>query len=252
MQYQYTCQGCGNPRFVEVDEEGFKFYQELGISPKLTCPACMAHRDAPRQQRQEPQKVVDPVQRIIDRWVPPEYQDSDESLFPQSAWGASKFWIPGKKGILYYGPTQRCKSRMAYRILMKAIRLGLGGEAYDCRTFRAKVEESISAQKLWEWYRQLEKVPVLLFDDLGKFAGEGKRIEEEVFNVVKLRCEQQRGMIITTNDTPASLSKKFSDGIGGPLIARLCSFCAAVSVYTPEEEAALTQTPDLLQSASDL
>lgn len=231
-------------RFVDIDEEGLKFYQEMGISPKIHCPDCS--HDASRKPA--PAKEVNPLQRLIDQWIPAEYQNSDEGQFPASVWADAKFWIPGRSGMLLYGPTRTCKSRMAYALVKKCINFGIKAEAYDCRTFRAKVEESMHAGTLWGWYRELQTLPCLLIDDLGKFNAASKRIEEEVFNVVKLRCEAKKGIIITMNDTPRQLGEKFSEGIGGPLIARLAEFCKPLTTFTDEE----LQSMDSTQAGLDL
>lgn len=248
IQYQYTCRVCGNIRFVDADSEGMKLYEEIGFRPHLVCPPCCAERES--KYVQKPKKVTDPNQEAITKWIPEGYQDNDPAIFPP-AWAKCRMWIPTDKGLLIYGPTRRCKSRMAYEIVRKAIKLNLDVEAYDCRTFRASVEERIQKGTLWEWMRKLEKTSVFLLDDLGKFKGDGKRIEEELFNVVKLRIEAKKSIIVTTNDTPAMLSRRFSDSIAEPLIARLIECCTPVSVFNDGEEA-LTTEPELSMSGPDL
>jgi DNA replication protein DnaC len=123
-------------------------------------------------------------------------------------------------------------------MIMQSIRNGFAVQCYDSRTFRAEFEIRVAAGTLWSWYKELENaVDVLLFDDLGKFKGEGKRVEEEVFSVVKLRTEARRGMIITMNDPPEALAVHFSRGIAAPMIARLIETCTLIDFRTDQEKA---------------
>ena len=229
MEMVYACAVCGIRRTIVIDSVGLNSFNLRRM--KLRCPACQVTGATPK-----PPPPPDPKAKEIARWVPADYRDSDDSQFPVEQWANCKHWIPGQKGLLLFGPTRRCKSRIAYALAIKAIRNGSRVQCYDCRTFRAEVELRIAAGTLWDWYKDLElAIDVLLLDDLGKFKGEGKRIEEELFSVVKLRVESRRPMIITTNDTPTSLAGKFSGSIAEPMVARLMEVCSMVDFRVGDE-----------------
>jgi len=231
IDFVYKCAGCGVRRTIpNVDREGLNSWCLPRV--KILFPACQAVGREP-EVKQQPKP--DPHTVEIERWVPLDYRDPDMSRFP-TQFAQCQHWIPGRRGLLLFGPTRRFKSRIAYWLFMRCVRNKFSVEAYDCRTFRGEVESRISAGTLRDWYKRLEHtIDVLLFDDMGKFKGEGKRIEEELFNVVKLRVEAQRGMIITTNDTPESMAAHFSKGIGQPLVERIVENCAAVDFRTEDE-----------------
>lgn len=229
--YRYICCKCGTPRAVQSTDEGLELVR--GFNLKIACPSCTDRYE--RQFYDQRVQPVDPKLEEVNRWIPVDYQDSDEERFPQQ-FMRCKYWMPGKRGLLLYGPTRRFKSRIAYWIVRRMIMLGTRVEAYDCRTFRAEVERRIHAGTLFDWYDIIKTVPVLLLDDIGKFKGEGKRIEEELFSIVKMRVEARLGIIITTNDTDTELQSRFSKTIGEPLVARLVESCDVVSFFTPEEE----------------
>lgn len=241
MNWQYSCAVCGALRFVEVDPIGIEMFKHI----RLCCPKCSG----------EPSNVVPmkepPPMPNENKWIPTEFQNTDESLLPP-VWGTMRYWLPNDGGIYIYGPTRRCKSRMAYMIIARALARGEVVETYDSRTLRGKVEQCISAGTLWAWYETLKNVDVVLIDDLGKFDGNGRRIEEEVFNLVKLRCEAKKPMIITSNDSPKLLGNRFSEEFRAPLIARLEEQCRVVSVYSDEEQAALTAEADMFTRSADL
>lgn len=241
MEMTYRCVVCGDARTIIVDKIGVNSFNLRMM--KLRCPACQVIGAEPK-----PPPPPDPKEKEIARWVPADYRDSDESQFPVEQFATCKHWIPGPKGLLLYGPTRRCKSRIAYWLAIKSIRNGSKVQCYDCRTFRAAVELRIAAGTLWDWYKELELMTdLLVLDDLGKFRGEGKRIEEELFNTVKLMVEARRAMIITTNDTPLSLGNQFSGSIAEPMIARIIESCRDVDFRHADEKR--TQPIDLTLGA---
>lgn len=229
--HRYICCQCGTPRAVQCTAEGLELVR--GFNLKIACPSCTSRYE--RQFYDQRVQPVDPKLEEVNRWIPVGYQDSDEERFPQQ-FMRCKYWMPGKKGLLLYGPTGRCKSRIAYWIVRRLIMVGTKVMAFDSPTFRSHVERRIMAGTLCEWYDIIKTVPVLLLDDVGKFKGEGKRIEEELFAVVKMRAESKLGMIITTNDTDTELEHRFSSMIGAPLVRRMVEECDVVSFFTPEEE----------------
>lgn len=242
VPHRYICCQCGTPRTVYADADGIELVSQFNL--KIACPSCTESDRAHRNYHAgQPAQPVDPKLAEVARWIPDYYTDSDEEQFPREQFLKSRFWSPGKRGLLLYGPTGRCKSRIAYWLLRRMIMLGTKVEAYDSRTFRAEVERRIMAGTLYDWYDQIKTVPVLLFDDMGKFKGEGKRIEEELFSLVKMRIESRLGMIITTNDTDFELTQRFSKTIGEPLVRRLIESCDTVSFCTKEEEQMVSATP---------
>jgi len=201
---------------------------------KIVCDPC--------SKRFMPQRIAEPpknrVERIIEKWIPLDYRDTNFNRLQKdrpAQYNLTKNWTPGDHGLFLFGPSRRQKSRIAYWLAMTHIKCGKTCMAYDSRTFRGTVEQKIMDGTLWDWYKEAERVAVLLLDDLGKFKGEGKRIEEELFSLIKLRVEAKQSVIITTNDTPAQLSSRFSDSIAGPMIERIRETCQIVSFFTKEE-----------------
>lgn len=238
IQHRFICCTCGNPGVTQADQGGLDMLPSL-LRLKLQCNRCADRHRPIRTQPTDSDKVAAQVLR----WVPPEYRVNNLSQFPHEPFENCRWWTPGKRGLLLYGPSRRCKSRIAYWVAMRQIELHHVTQCYDCRTFRATVEERIRDNTLWKWYEELTTTPVLLFDDLGKFRGENKRIEEELFNVVKLRVESEQGMIVTSNLDPHELARQFSQNIGVPLIERISESCMPVSFYTAEEERERKQMP---------
>lgn len=217
------------------DAEHFEKGLELVESKwKIVCDSC-SKRFAPQRLAEPPKNKLD---RLIEKWIPLDYRDTDFHRLQKdraAQYHKVKNWQPGPHGLFLFGPSRRHKSRIAYWLALTHLKCGKPCMTYDSRTFRGTVEQKIMDGTLWEWYQQVEKVPVLLLDDLGKFKGEGKRIEEELFSLIKLRVEARQSIIITTNDTPAQLSHRFSDSIAGPMLERIKETCDIVSFFTREE-----------------
>lgn len=238
VQHQYTCAACGALRFVDVERTGYEFVKEsCSMEFKIECPTCTERRDQFEAERKR--MILASAQSAesiyIDRWIPPDYQQVIPSRLPMpEMWETLRQWVAKERGALLYGPPRKGKSRIAYAICARHMRNNVRTECYDCRTFRAQVERKIRDQSLWDWYEELQRLPLLMLDDLGKFKGIGKRIEEELFNVVKVRFEYRKPIIITTNLGPIELAKTFSGTIAGPLISRLDEMCDMFPFGPPE------------------
>jgi len=236
VDFRYNCSVCGQERCVKVDKHGLDFYRDSGIMLRIVCPKCDGQlgpstveyfRHKAEQTRGRPETQFD---KRLKTWVPPIYQDSEEERFPQNIWKTHGDWVKGQRGVIFYGPPQCCKSRMAYQMAINQLKLGNEVRCYDPRSFRAMIERNIANKTLWDWYENDAMVPFFLLDDLGKFRGEGRRIEEEVFNFIKLRHEQKLGLVVTSNCDGNELAAMFTPSIGIPIVERLNLICKPVLV----------------------
>jgi DNA replication protein DnaC len=114
------------------------------------------------------------------------------------------------------------------------------------------IERRIKDGTLWKWYEWGALSPFFLLDDLGKFRGEGRRIEEEVYNLVKLRHEARLGMIVTTNCSDNDLVSMFSPAIGIAIVERLREMCKAVQFGRHEGLTQETKTSQVDLHNADL
>ena len=230
IDYTYKCAVCHQQRTVKIDKVGLEFYRDNGGLLRVVCPKCDGKLGPSTIEyfKAKAGPPPDPLQNKIRTWIPLIYQESEVERFPQHIWKTHGHWVDGQKGLLFYGPARTFKSRMAYQIALAQLKLGKPVECYDPRSFRAMIERRIAEKTLWDWYEKGARTPFFLLDDLGKFRGEGKRIEEELFNLIKLRHENKLGMVITSNCTGAELCALFSTNISVPMIERLRELCKPI------------------------
>lgn len=238
MKIRTVCHSCGKQILLEYDEpereEEREHVEEAAqrFSNIAVCDACADHF-GPRVHVHAPKKTK--VEQAVESLIPADYRNSDTSRFPTKQFAMCSEWKPGSRGLYLYGPSRRYKSRIAYWLAKRFIEQGHTAMTFDSRTFRGEVEERIVSGTLWPWYPQVERVDLFLLDDLGKFKGEGKRIEEELFNVIKGRMEAQRSVIITAQHSLEDIKYKFSADIGIPLVERLKEVCDVISFYKEGE-----------------
>jgi len=198
----------------------------MDLSKCVTCNECYDKLKVPSRYLPERPKP----QSEVERWIPPDYRLTDVTRFPKIQLGKCVGWQPGPRGMYLYGPPRRWKSRIAYFVVRKLIDAGRKCMTFDARTFRAAVETRITAGTLWQWYPEIERVEVLLIDDIGKFQAEGKRIEEELFNVIKCRVEAKRGIIFTSNYSLTDLRHRFGASAAA-IISRIYETCDQIDFY---------------------
>lgn len=241
MEFEYTCDVCGVNRYIPIPDDEWQLFLEM-VSPhpekfKVRCPRCTGIHEVGTGGfvRPKPKERVDPKTEKIRTWIPLIYQESDIERYPKKIWETFKHWVPGPNGLIFYGPHRRFKSRIAYSIAAHHIDIGTEVECYDARSFRAMIERRISEKSLWSWYEKGARAPCFLLDDLGKFKAEGRRIEEEIYNLVKLRHEAKLGMLITTNCSINDLAATFTPSIGIAVTERLRELCKPIPFLTQDE-----------------
>jgi DNA replication protein DnaC len=241
VDHEFICAKCRAPRVVKVESSGMDMI--VGLNLKLLCQACMAAMPAT--------PVVTPgVDKILQQ-IPPDFRKTDLSRLPHQ-WQTLRSWEPTAEGLYLCGPTRQFKSRIAYAIALKQMRSGRRVLLHDGRSLRGHIEASIMDGTLWPWYKHVtERYDIVLIDDLGKFRGEGRRIEEELFNLIKLCCDSRIPLIITSNDTLSELARHYSPGISEPLVARLKERCRVVwfGDETQRRRDAITAVVDSFRNA---
>jgi len=231
---------------VQADQDGLAMVQ--GLELNLCCNPCA---DRIYAKRAAARPVVEAPSVNWDG-VPVEYQDSDPERFPPHQWQRASGWVPASGNLHLCGPSRRCKTRIAYALVMKYRGLNRTVAAYDCRTIRAHIEQSIMGGSLWSWYDMIKNThDIIMIDDIGKFKADGKRIEEELFNLIKLCCEWKVPIISTANADLLRLRSVFSTDIGKPLIERMLEQTTEIRFWTEDEESKF-QTGQCLPMEPDL
>lgn len=134
-------------------------------------------------------------------------------------------WQYGPIGLLLHGPTGGGKSRCAWLLLKREFESGRTVAALDSSaglTYAAKYADS--ASEVERWASRLSSVELLLLDDAWK-AKFTDSFEGALFSVINRRTEARLPLVLTCNDTGASLRARMSQDRGDALVRRLREFC---------------------------
>lgn len=138
-------------------------------------------------------------------------------------------WKFGARGLLLHGPSGLGKSRTAWKICEREFLIGRTVEVIDAnfaQEYAAKLGARFGATA--EWIGQKCEASVLLMDDVFK-AKLTDAIETALFAVMEERLQNRRPLIVTLNDTGATLKGRLSQDRGEPIVRRLREHCEAVS-----------------------
>ncbi len=136
-------------------------------------------------------------------------------------------WQYGPRGLLLHGPTGRCKTRCAWRLLRREYDRGRCVQGIKAHRFGVEAQHHALAGSLMDWLDALVEVPLLLLDDMGKGRFTDAS-EAHLFALIDERSERGLPLIITTNDTEDSLRARMSDGRAEPLMRRLADYCDVI------------------------
>ena len=138
-------------------------------------------------------------------------------------------WTFQNKGVVMHGPTRKGKSRCAWKLAEREYLNGREVKVLDSTfgiTFAQKY--SVSGSAAYEWLEEKNGADLLLLDDVFKIkltdAAEGA-----LFMIVDYRTQHGKPMIVTMNDTGASLEERMTTDRGPALVARIREFCENIN-----------------------
>lgn len=154
----------------------------------------------------------------------------DHSLCPKARADRVMAWQYGSKGLLLYGRSGRCKTRLAYKLVEREFRAGRRVCALSHPTFKREVVARScgdAPRDLIKWLALLSNVDLLLLDDIGK-AKATEATEESFLELIDQRLSKQLPTIYTTQDIPDTLRHRFSDERGDAIMRRLSEACTPI------------------------
>ena len=132
-----------------------------------------------------------------------------------------------KRGLLLRGPTGASKTRAMWRALRILWERGVHFRVVTSTSLEAECQQARDDGSLESWIRQLRRVPVLFWDDLGKLRF-FPSTEGVVFDVLDWRMNAHRPVLFTTEDTGETLAARLSGHVAGAFIRRLRDYCTCL------------------------
>lgn len=205
----------------------------------MFCPDCStaAVESRAAEQREEMH------QNRLSRWLElckPAYRSTSPELLPLphmlercSSWACCG---SSGMGLLLHGKTGLGKSRIAWLLLKREC---LAGKSVEVLTAMSGVDYAgkfeYGGAEAWRWIKGLSNCGVLLLDDVFKSSlSEG--FQSALFQIINARCERLKPMIITLNDTGASLVTRLSADRGEPLLRRIKENCVQIAFTKPKSK----------------
>jgi DNA replication protein DnaC len=225
------CATCGQQFpavFITVQSVGSCFSQ-------VHCPPCQERQKADKDAL-ERSREAEARRRQWAELCPVEFKTVEEGgetdpnrlRLEQPRFADALSWRFGKTGLLLFGPSGSCKTRVAWRIVRRKFEAGRRVMAMKAHGFGIEcVDRRTSRGGFTDWYRQLVRVPLLFIDDLGKgrFTDD---VESHFFGLIDERTENGRPLIITSNSTGNALKERMSADRGEPIIRRLRDYCQTI------------------------
>lgn len=204
------------PRCGKITPEGFgdTTNESRRVAIKV-CPACF-----------EKQQSL-----VWNSICPPAFLRTDPHKLPnQDATRKAMAQIIGRLGLMLHGPTRTGKSRTAWMILKNCVMQGVSVKSVGSMDLGVDLAAKFSSDPILaaETVRQWCKVGVLLLDDAFKVKLT-ERVEQVIFTVIDERTQNEKPIVVTTNDSPQTLVLRMSTDRGPALVARLWEFCQTVS-----------------------
>lgn len=132
--------------------------------------------------------------------------------FPREAYEAVLAWRPGYEGLLIFGETGACKSRILFALLRRLIIQDRADvEVLQGGDFRQRLIEAYRAERTEYVLNRLKKAAILAWDDFGQDAL-GPGMETDLRAVIDYRYREALPIIITTQFTTATLTQRLAGG----------------------------------------
>jgi DNA replication protein DnaC len=224
-----VCITCSNPF---VYEQTFLYGREI-FAPTY-CESCMAeHRRT--QVRLEQQGRVSDVARAWERICPAIYRNTDANrLSPTMRKYAETWTSENGRGLAFVGATGKCKTRVCYMILARYHFDGhrvfgiTGAKFAELVQNKFSIDNEIRGESLAK-LRLIEKVPILLLDDVGQ-EKITERTGSEFFSLIEQRTSHERPTLWTSNLDAGTFKQALGAERGQPTIRRLREFSEIVKV----------------------
>lgn len=128
------------------------------------------------------------------------------------------------KGLIIQGPTNKGKTRAAWRLMRRIHDEGGTIRALTGGDFGREFADAAGNHFRKEWFDKLVSATVFFLDDLGKSKWT-PAVWGEFFEIVEARGRKLRATVLTTNDDNQTLSAKCGDKeLWEPLLRRLREF----------------------------
>lgn len=216
----------------ETKEKNCVDCQQLFTLPKwglagyeIRCPDCLVLK-----KEAESKEVANAQNASWLAICPKSFQDTDIARLPcQEEVRRALDWQLGPIGLLLHGPTGTGKSRTAWLVLKNQHLKRVGFKILNSSSalqYAAKFGDSATVVE--KWIQGFIDVDVLFMDDLfkNKFTDS---FEGVIFSIIDRRTENGRPIILTANDTGATLKGRMTEDRGEPLVRRLREFCLALT-----------------------
>jgi DNA replication protein DnaC len=206
-----------------------QFLRRMATTHGVICSAC-SDRDNQRLTRQ----IMDRSACVrAERWkqlCPPDFLETKRERLPiPKKCDEVMSWEHGPQGLFLAGPTATGKSRCAWLL---AKRQWMAGKSVRCLDYAGGIayasRYSESPKLVEDWLERHCSVDLLLLDDVFKTRVTDS-FESALFFVIARRTENQLPIIITANDSAATLLQRLSPDRGDAMLRRLKEFCKVIS-----------------------
>lgn len=192
------------------------------------CNECVQKRSAKIRADDERKKDAE----LKARWFtfcPPVFHDTDINRlpFPKISQKAVA-WECGSRGVILYGKTRSGKTRTAWLMVRKQFKAGHQVCVMDSMSgFEYAGVFTDGGQAAMEWVKERANCPLLFLDDVFKVKLT-ESFEAAMFAIIDHRFNYKLPIIVTLNDTGATLSARMSGDRGDAFIARLKEMCDTI------------------------
>jgi DNA replication protein DnaC len=189
-----------------------------------TCPHCIEARKIVESERYQ-ERIKDQRDAEWSTICPPAYRGTERAKLPNlAALDEVLRWNYSETGITLHGPTRRGKTRCAWLLLAREYERGKSVACMDSTAglkYAALWSEKEEAgKKVERWIEGMIRVDILLMDDVFKNKLTDS-FEGVIFTLIDQRMQNMKPIILTSNDTAATLSGRMTEDRKDPLLARL-------------------------------
>lgn len=207
-----TCRECGTTWTCE-DGPLMRFVS--------VCPECSEREDGKRVAAEADNRRL----RAWEEICPSDFRKTDPAKLPlPKLLNRVLHWQYGPRGLVLHGNTGKGKSRCAWLLLRREHDAGRRVRAVD-HSIGFKYAESFaqSAAAAATWIDRLVSADILFLDDVFK-SRLTDSLEQALFTVISSRSERGKPIIITCNDTGATLIERMSQDRGAALVRRIMEY----------------------------
>jgi len=209
---------------------GVTFTALGGIFAKLQtlCPVhAQEHADAVEAER-----TAATLAARVEKWraiCPPDYRNLRRELLPlPEKLDEVIAWQRNPKGLILHGATGHGKTRCAWALLEREFIAERSVRIMDSMAgLRYASMFSRGAENVEEWVNGVIDAQIVLLDDVFKNKLTDS-FEGVVFTIIDQRIQYRRPVIVTCNDTEATLITRMSADRGEPMMRRLRDHCTPI------------------------